>query len=194
MIDQCVILILDDRNTAMRASIMSCRRKYRRFKMSIINISNDYHIQGCELSKLTLDSKLIIISHGDKFGCYSLKFGYLHAFNMYRLLVKLGLKAVGLISFKGCSIGAGVYLEQLKAVIGNTIDYYYMLAYKKNVSSLFNHDSVGYLDGYIRMFTFNQYKLPDHYRVKIIVGSMTVYQPFKDNNRWRHVFYSNQNQ
>lgn len=188
MVDQCAILILDDRDAALRACIRACRRKYRNARTLIININNDYEIKGDELSTLTLDSKLIIISHGSKMGCGSSSFGYLHAFNMYRLLCLLGLDTVGLISFKGCSIGAGVYLEQLKIVIGKTINYRYMLGYKGSVSSIFNHDSVGLLDAYIRLLTFYKCKLPDDYRVKIITGNVLLYTPFKNNSRWRRVF------
>lgn len=190
MIDQYAILILDDSDNATKKCVESQNRRCKKLRTTVVNLSKNYHIKGNELQKLTLNSKLIIISHGSMHGPYSIKYGRLNALEMFNLLCELGLVCVGLISFKGCLIGAGYYLDQLKDVMNsrNAIYCQYLLAYKGKSETVGKHEIIGAGDDLLRSLTFNMCKLPDSYRVRIVTGNVPAIEPFKNTKRWRRMF------
>ncbi|ENZ9959722.1 hypothetical protein ACFLJF_005384 [Salmonella enterica] len=188
MFDKCIILVLDDRSIAIRRCIDLCVKRYRNMECDVIYLKTKSNITADKLSNLTVNSKLIIISHSDQYQCFSSIFGYLRPYKLHQILLKLGLKEVGLISFKGCNIGYGRFLDSLKIVIGDTIKVGYFLGYKGPSMTLFEHECIGYLEILVHSISFGRAKIPDKYRVRILSGNIKYHIPLRNKKRWRDVF------
>lgn len=123
------------------------------------------------LKGMTLASKLIVIAHSDE--SYV---GPCTPKALARELRKMGLRQVGLISFKCCMVGNGDYLEQLIQEASGCIDIGWALSYK-GLSTL--------RDGHLRIhdeklaltFGILRQKHGDAARVKVVRGNVPVLPP-----------------
>lgn len=167
------LLILDDRDVAVRSCISACKKRYEIPESHVIKITKYSRglVTGRELSGVSLHSKLIVISHGTKNVLHTCFQGDINHFEFFELVLELGLKEVGVISFKACNIGKGNFLENFRAELCHELEIGYLLAYKGPAVTVWRHEGVGFIDTCIRLFSCGVFKLPDHFRVKIIRGN-----------------------
>lgn len=188
MFDKCKVIVLDNRDIAIRRSLNLCVKRYRLKASEVIILREMSDISPNKLSDLTINSKLIIISHSDQYQCFSSLYGHLLPYKLHQVLLNLGLREVGLISFKGCNIGSGRFLDVLKKLTNDTIKVGYFIGYKGPSITLYNHECVGYLEAFIHCVSFGRIKIPDTYRVKILTGNVKYDQPIRQKKRWMDIF------
>ena len=186
MWEEVFLLILDDRNVAVRSCIIACKKRYEIPESHIIKITktNRGLVTGRELSAVSLRSKLIVISHGTERTLQTCFQGEINHFEFFELLLELGLKEAGIISFKACNIGKGTFLEDLRNELFNELEVGYLLAYKGYAVTVWRHEGVGFIDTSIRLFSCGVLKLPDHFRVKIIKGNASLRKTAVIKKRW----------
>ncbi|EHR8377115.1 hypothetical protein K5Z09_004566 [Escherichia coli] len=168
------LLVLDDRGAPLRDCIRSYKRRYNIDNTSEVNIRNVIDNGGCtgnELSGVTINDKLIVISHSDSRYLRAQKLGFLSPFEFVELLYNLGLKEVGIISFKCCYLGAGSYLDDINNELFSDIKVGYMSAYKRSAVTIFGHEGVGIIDSLVRLASGGLLKLPDRWRVNFVRGN-----------------------
>lgn len=166
------ILALDDRGAPLKSCLMAYQKRYNVSLKNIINFRFIYDkITGHELSDVTINDKLIVISHADPKYLKCFGRGLMTPFEFVVLLTDLGLKEVGIISFKCCKLGSKSYLQDIKDELFSDILVGYMSGYKKSAVTIFGHEGIGFIDSLIRLLTGGWGKLPDKYRVKIIRGN-----------------------
>ncbi|MCI0152356.1 hypothetical protein KNO81_41915 [Paraburkholderia sediminicola] len=142
------------------------------------------------LKRATLDSKIIVVSHGRESQVMSvvggIQGGYLaHRFANF-LAIRMGLKECGLISFKGCNIGLSRYVDDFSFVLGEQfgVRHGWVIGYRGGAAVV--HDSlvgVGIFDTLIRGNAFFP-KLSDSSRVKVVRGNVSVTPPLKESARY----------
>jgi hypothetical protein len=119
---------------------------------------------------LTEGSKLIVLSHGSEFHCGN---GTPHGIAI--LLRNLGISRVGLISFKGCHLGRGAFLEQFRIACEVAhVQFGWCLAYTKSVAIMGGHDQVGFMQQFVSAVSFGALRWSDETRVKVVRGTLTV--------------------
>ncbi|MBS9009121.1 hypothetical protein KEQ57_23195 [Escherichia coli] len=168
------LLVLDDRGAPLRNCINSYRKRYNIDKKREVNIRviiDNGGYTGDELSDVTIDDKLIVISHADARYLRVQKLGLISPFEFVTLLSNLGLKEVGLISFKCCHLGAKSYLDDINNELYSDIKVGYMSAYKRSAVTIFGHEGVGFIDSMIRLASVGLLKLPDRWRVNFVRGN-----------------------
>ncbi|HBA6820975.1 TPA: hypothetical protein J1W43_004730 [Escherichia coli] len=168
------LLVLDDRGAALRDSVKSYRKRYNIDSNREVNIREVIVNGGCtgkEFSDVTIDDKLIVIAHADARYLRAQKIGLMSPFEFVELLSILGLKEVGIISFKCCYLGAKSYLEDIKNELYSDIKIGYMSAYKRSAVTIFGHEGVGFIDSMIRLISAGLLKLPDRWRVNFVRGN-----------------------
>ncbi|WP_039056493.1 hypothetical protein [Enterobacter sp. Bisph1] len=178
------ILVLSKIDFAVETTVFNCLRnypssylvsKYPPEKGSALK-NVELAVGGILTSKLTLFSKLIIVAHGTHDTCGLYFPGLLAVYLNY-----LGVRKVGLISFKVCSIGEGLFLETFAhECIKYNIEFGWCLGYRGSVHSYRNHlalcDST--MDNILRLVSFGQLKLSDDQRVKVVRGAALLPDPF----------------
>ncbi|ENF3520427.1 hypothetical protein ACX1HT_22225 [Yersinia enterocolitica] len=168
------LLVLDDRGTPLKSCIKAYTKRYNINSKNIINIrviNENGGFTGKELSNVTIDDKLIVISHADSKFLRAPGIGLISPFGFVELLSDLGLEAVGIISFKCCNLGASSYLSEIKEELFFDIKVGYMSAYKRSAVTIFGHEGVGFVDSMIRLVSGGLLKLPDKWRVKFVSGN-----------------------
>lgn len=180
------LLILDNRGIAMRSIIRACRKRYQLKDCNIITLTRKsrFEITGQELANLSLHSKLIIVSHGDENTLRTSFQGLINHFELFELLLDLGLREAGVISFKACNIGSGFFLEKFKSELCSDMKIGYLLAYKSYSIEIWGHEGIGCFDTSLRFFSCGLLKLPDSFRVKIIKGNAKIEGLEMTKRRW----------
>lgn len=170
------LLVLDDRGVPLKSCIRAYKRRYNINDDKVINIRQILErggVSGKELINVTINDKLIVISHADAEYLRAPGIGLITPFNFVELLSDLGLKEVGIISFKCCKLGAKHYLLDIKNELYD-IKVGYMSAYKRSAVTIFGHEGVGFVDTMIRLVSVGLLKLPDKWRVNIVRGNSKV--------------------
>ncbi|WP_156123988.1 hypothetical protein [Enterobacter sp. Bisph1] len=182
--DNVAILILDEIDSTIESTVLSCLRrypnsylvsKYEPKKTSPLNHAKAASANILE-AHLTLFSKLIIIGHGAPHSCaryYPDRLAY--------YLRCLGVRTVGLISFKSCDIGNSIFLENFAfECVKVNIQLGWCIGYKGTVHPFMGHFVIGEIpfDMFLRFATCGWLKLPDAMRVKVVRGSAAIPNPF----------------
>jgi hypothetical protein len=132
-------------------------------------------------------TKLVILAHGTPMGDGVDGLG--DARNTANVLCDvLGLEKAGLIAFKGCSVGAGSFLDDLRDHVDNRAEVGWYIGYKENVTvmgkyfgnfgGLRSHHYPADDDCLTQVFrTIGQafgYKESDDTRVKVVKGNVNI--------------------
>lgn len=168
------LLVLSDGDAPLRSCINSYKRRYNidnKREINIRKIIDNGGYTGNELSDVTISDKLIVISHADAKYLSVQRLGLISPFEFVELLFNLGLKEVGIISFKCCHLGAKSYLEDINKELYCDIKVGYMSAYKRSAVTIFGHEGVGFIDSMIRLASAGLLKLPDRWRVNFVRGN-----------------------
>lgn len=142
------------------------------------------------LAGATMRSKIIIVAHSNETvigidsiiiqGVQSQMKGKQFALHLYRL----GLRMAGLLSFKGCSLGQGQFLDELKEAldhvclcIGNMVAYIgvaNLTPWSNNITNIpyWTDVSVGPED--TKLHNNIGDKLPDQLRIRVVKGNVPV--------------------
>jgi hypothetical protein len=196
-----IIILLDPDDAVIRRDALAWKYRYKvpgRLCFSIpscdVNSSKELENfnelkEGC-LSLSDLSTKVIIVSHGNMKGV---------AFNgstknpdEFSDYLKLwGLQAAGLLAFRGCLLGRGIFLDSLKTMLSiGGVGVGWLIGYRHEANlmkvtrfkyGLFKtitwHECSGLDDLALRDATSGAQKFPDNERVKIVKGNRNVVPP-----------------
>lgn len=140
---------------------------------------------GC-LSFSDLETKIIVISHGLPTGIV-INGRLSSARTVTDWLAQWGLGQVGLLTFRGCWLGAGTFLDEMAARLTKCgIAAGWLLGYKYAVSQVgfTAHECSGDADWRLRCRTKGRSKFPDSERVKIVQGNCDVVPPTGPSRRY----------
>ncbi len=171
------LLILDERDSVLKHCTRSYINRYNIKECNIIRIRNIIEqggIYGNELSCVTINDRMIVIGHAEPLFIRCQGRGNLSPFQFVELLYELGLKEVGIISFKCCRLGKKTYLSEIKNELYDEILVGYMSAYRKSAVTIFGHEGVGFVDSMVRLFSFGFLKLPNRLRVNVVKGNCDI--------------------
>lgn len=142
---------------------------------------------GC-LGGSTMESKIIILSHGNQWIiCVGPRPLNYRDFALY-MQNDLGLRRAGLLSFKCCRLGEGTFLEAFRSILG-AMRIGYMIAYRyETMTRTFGdnvvHIATGPLDGMERIMSSGRKKRPDELRVKVVEGNHPTVSPVFSMRFW----------
>jgi len=156
-------------------------------------VSGGLKAPGCavahatSLSGMTLASKLIIVAHGNPHCLAGLS-----PKQTVDLLYSLGLRQVGLLSFKSCEIGAGDFLDQVVDAARHRIQIGWCIGYKDIVRTAGRNELVGSEWRWRRINAAREMKRSDERRVKVVRGNVPVLPPRKPSTRYMPLPLMNQ--
>lgn len=174
------ILILDKMDSTIESTVLACLRKYpQSLLVSKYELNTSCTLAHVEIatanilaSCLTISSKMIIVGHGAPNSCARYYPDRLAFFLRY-----LGVKNVGLISFKACHIGSAFFLENFAfECTKRGIQLGWCLGYKGTMYPFRGHLIIGELplDLLLRFASCDWLKLPDALRIKVVRGSAVL--------------------
>lgn len=180
---------------AVRNVFMYVKTRYSVPDENCLNISG-IPLKGAKsgggncLSSLNLFSKLIIIGHGSPTSlAITDYFESACADDVALLLMEMGLRRVGLISFKSCNIGTGHFLDELLnqlTVVGVKVGW--LLGYKDIDWFRFKSQKhcIGNLENTLNILTIDCFpKFPDCWRVKVVKGNIMTL-PARPSSRFHY--------
>ncbi|WP_039056494.1 hypothetical protein [Enterobacter sp. Bisph1] len=180
-----VILIIDIIDRVIETTVLNSRMKYPDSYVVCKHAPGDessldnYEVANkkCLSESLDIYSKLIIVAHGKPYRCGSYSASRLAIYLKY-----LGVKNVGLISFKSCHIGVGNFLEEFEAECRRMFIFIgWCLGYKGSMTPFRGHLVIDEfpLDKLLRYSSCDLLKLPDSSRIKVIRGAAIIPNCFR---------------
>jgi hypothetical protein len=184
--DKAIIVLLDPNNWVCRSDALAWKSRYSvPDELCFADFKAGYGLKGFrQLGPRSLvasdtRTKIIVVSHASSVGIAVEGLGY-YPHDVAQVLREWGLRAVGLLAFRGCNLGKAVFLDALASCLSaEGIRCGWLIGYRHSASQLLgsSHECTGFLDVITRYATFGASKLPDNYRVKVVKGNIDIVPP-----------------
>lgn len=180
--DDVAIIALDPKDCAVMGHAKAWRDRYsipqdRCFAYADEAFDGFQPVRADSLSFAGPFTKVIVVCHGMPKGLV-IEGRLCFAESLAGLLVAWGLRRVGLLSFKSCQLGAGMFLDDLEADLRRRrVEIGWLIGYKHTVRRWHGigcHEVAVGVDEQIRLATNWKSKQADEGRVKIVRGNVHV--------------------
>ncbi|EMD3084762.1 hypothetical protein VQY72_002144 [Salmonella enterica] len=195
------ILVFQSSNDLSWRTAFSLHQRYALpiEKMAIFCEGTDFYREQKKytgfLSKSTVSSKIIILAHGTEDYIDASPFGKMYPVELLSFLYdELGLLEAGLITFKSCNIGKGVFLEKCAqncSLVFKDLKVGWWKGYTDICATHFISNSCSFSSGTedykIRASNSAENKLSDEIRLKFIKGNIAVNPLHCSSSRWQRL-------